>query len=597
MPQNTPRPPSKKLWTALALASLTALSSGAALAASPAASEASTVNNSDMDAPMFYQLLVGEMELRAGQPGVAFQVLLDAARRSQDEALYRRVVSIALQARAGEQALQAARAWADSLPNSAEAHQAELQLLALLNRPADAGKALKALLANSPEAQRVTVIASLPQLFQRTPVPQQVLESLQPALKQAEQQEATRLVALNAHARLALNAGEQQQALALSREAAALAPEAEEPLAVALELMVQQPAAEELITAALNAKPDNASLRQAYGRALARAQRISDAAREFRRVTELLPEQPSPWFALGSLELELQHQDVAESALKTFLQKLEAATGKNDSELTDNGRDARQQALLLLAQAAEQRGMYKAAEGWLNQVDTPKRLTEVTYRRASLLLKQGQLDKARKLIQGLPGESKEEQRSRFMAESQLLREAQQWAAAYELLQRANEALSDDADMIYEQSMMAEKLGRNEEMEALLRRVMVLRPEHFHAYNALGYSLADRKQRLDEARELIIKALSFAPKEPFILDSMGWVEYRQGKLDDAITYLRQAFASRPDAEIAAHLGEVLWVSGQREEAQRIWTEGAKRDPKNEALRETQKRLKSAKPAAQ
>jgi Flp pilus assembly protein TadD len=140
-------------------------------------------------------------------------------------------------------------------------------------------------------------------------------------------------------------------------------------------------------------------------------------------------------------------------------------------------------------------------------------------------------------------------------------------------------------------MMAEKLGRLEQMEQLLRRVMELKPEHYHAYNALGYSLAERNTRLDEAKTLIAKALQYAPSEPFIVDSLGWVEFRLGNHAEALRLLRQAYQSRPDAEIAAHLGEVLWVSGQQDEARKVWAEGARRDPKNEALRETIERLKA------
>jgi Flp pilus assembly protein TadD len=138
-------------------------------------------------------------------------------------------------------------------------------------------------------------------------------------------------------------------------------------------------------------------------------------------------------------------------------------------------------------------------------------------------------------------------------------------------------------------MIAEKLERMGEMEKLLRRVMELKPEHYHAYNALGYSLAERSLRLSEAKTLIAKALEYAPNEPFIVDSLGWVEYRLGNHAEALRLLRQAYKARPDAEIAAHLGEVLWVSGEREEARRVWAEGRTRDPKNEALQETTRRL--------
>jgi Flp pilus assembly protein TadD len=154
---------------------------------------------------------------------------------------------------------------------------------------------------------------------------------------------------------------------------------------------------------------------------------------------------------------------------------------------------------------------------------------------------------------------------------------------------ANQRFPDDADLLYEQAMMAEKMSRIDEMERLLRKVIEIKPDHHHAYNALGYSLADRSQRLPEAQSLIKKALELAPGDPFITDSLGWVEYRLGNRDEATRLLRQAYAARPDPEIAAHLGEVLWVSGSHDDARRIWREGRDRDTANEVLRETLTRL--------
>jgi Flp pilus assembly protein TadD len=121
--------------------------------------------------------------------------------------------------------------------------------------------------------------------------------------------------------------------------------------------------------------------------------------------------------------------------------------------------------------------------------------------------------------------------------------------------------------------------------------MVLKPEHAHAYNALGYSLADRGLRLEEAKALIQRALELTPGDPFITDSLGWVEFRLGNNDEALRLLQKAYATRPDAEIAAHLGEVLWAMGRQDEARRIWAEGRNRDAGNEVLRETLVRLKA------
>lgn len=552
--------------------------------------------NSDLDAPLFYQLLVGELELRAGQPGVAYQVLLDAARRTSDEELFTRVVSIALQARAGDQALLAAKAWREALPKSAAAQQMTIQLLALLNRPAEVAEPLRSLLALTPEAQRPSVLVSLPRLFQRAAEPKKVLGALDPVLEAAAAQQQTRLAARVTQARFAIQAGEHARALTIAKDIAQQYPESDEPMQLALELMPSQAAAEELIQARLTATPANHALRLAYGQALARAQRAGDAAREFRAITEAAPSVSTAWFALGALELDLRHSREAESALNQYLQLLDkAAAAPGGAEATVPAQaqadsEARQQAWLMLAQAAEMRGDFKAAEAWLIKVDGAERVTEAQFRRASLLARQGRLSDARKVVQAMAEDTPEKLRGKLLAESQLLRDMREWQLAYEVLAKANERLPDDADMLYEQSMMAEKLGRFDEMEALLRKVIAIKPDHHHAYNALGYSLAERNIRLDEARTLIAKALSFVPNEPFILDSMGWVEFRLGNKAEAVRLLRQSYASRPDAEIAAHLGEALWVNGEQDEARRIWQEGIKRDAKNEALQETLKRLK-------
>ncbi|WP_077036552.1 tetratricopeptide repeat protein [Pelomonas sp. KK5] len=580
----------KPLCVTLAAALVALSTAGAQAATAPAAPKLpdDPPTHSALDAPLFYQLLVGEMELRSGQAGVAYQVLLDAARRTQDEELFKRVVNIALQARAGEQALSAARAWADAIPASVPARQMVVQLLALLNRPAEVATPLRELIALTPPDERPALFAALPRTFQRTTEPQKVYLTLEPILATAAKEPQTREMALVAQARLAQAAGETAKALSITRDLAATSPQLDDTMQLALDLMPAEPSAEALITARLKAQPDNHSLRLAYGRALARAQRAEESAREFRSVTEKAPDNAPAWFALGTLELDLRHAEAAERALGEYLKRLPApGSAEGDTQLIG---EARQQTWLMLSQAAEMRGDMKGAEAWLQKVDRPERKVETLYRRASLLARQGKLEQGRKLLQAQAGDSNDDARAKFLAESQLLRDAKQWQAAHDVLKRANERFPDDPDLLYEQSMMAEKLGAIEPMETLLKKVIEIKPDYANAYNALGYSLADRGVRLEESRTLIAKALSYAPGEPFFVDSMGWVEFKLGNRTEALRLLREAYKARPDTEIAAHLGEVLWVTGEQDEARRVWQEGAKREPKNEALQETMTRLK-------
>jgi Flp pilus assembly protein TadD len=177
-----------------------------------------------------------------------------------------------------------------------------------------------------------------------------------------------------------------------------------------------------------------------------------------------------------------------------------------------------------------------------------------------------------------------------VAEAQLLRDASRHDDAFKLLSEALGKQPEQPDLLYDLALTAEKLERFDLLEANLRKLIEVKPDHAHAYNALGYSFAERNLRLPEARKLIEKALTLAPEDYFIIDSLGWVLYREGDLKGAARELRRAYGGRPDAEIGAHLGEVLWVLGERDEARRIWDEALKAGPENETLQKTLKRLR-------
>lgn len=586
----------------LAVLALSFAAAGCATAieSRPADAPPKTVNNSALDALLFYQLLLGELELRGGQPGVAYEVVLDAARRTRDDQLFKRAVEIALQARAGDQALTAVRAWRLALPESADALRLQVQILAALNRAAEATEPVRALLARTPESERPGLIASLPRLFQRGPDGKAAAEMLEQALRPHVASPATRTAALVATGRAWLTAGDTAHALALAKDAVASEPQAIGPALLALEMMGREAGAEPLVVARLAQLSAEPALRLAYARALMQAQRYPDAVRQIEAVTRQQPDAAPAWLTLGALQLELKDAQAAEKALLTYVKladrpKPATEIGANTDTEDDADREPAEdgglvQAWLLLAQAAEMRGDFAASERYLARVDSPQRALEVQTRRALLLARQGQIPQARELIQKVPELAPADGRAKLVAEAQVLREVKLWREAYDVLATATARYADDAELIYEQAMMAEKLSKLDDMERLLRRVIELKPDHQHAYNALGYSLADRGLRLPEARDLIRKALEFAPNDPFITDSLGWVEFRLGRPQEALRLLKQAYAARPDTEIAAHLGEVLWATSQRDEARRVWREGRSRDANNDVLRETLSRLK-------
>ncbi len=540
---------------------------------------------SALDGELFYQLLLGEFSVQRGDAGVGFSLMLDAARKTGDAQLFLRAIEIALQARSGESALQAARAWSQALPESRDANRYVLQILIGLNRLEETVAPLRRELALAGERERPLAITLLPRYYARSSDKPAATRVVEEALREHLGTPATGPAAWSAIGQLRLESGNADGALEAARRGQALNPQAAEPVLLALAMMSPtRPAAEGMVRAYLDGQP-RPDIRLAYARALLDGQRYAEASAQVRRVTTEQPDHAQAWLILGTLELQDRQLDSAEQALQRFLTLVPAEVEDDEGEQSR----ALAQAYLSLAQIAEQRQDYAAAERWLGRISSPEDLVRTQSRRAGILARQGRIDEARKLIRDLPERSPAEARLKLSAEVQLLRENKLYRPAYALLAEATQRNPQDYDLLYDQATLAEKLGNTDEMERLLRRIIADKPDYHHAYNALGYSLADRNVRLPEARLLILKALEFAPGDPYINDSLGWVEFRSGNIAEALRILQLAYRSRPDAEIAAHLGEVLWAAGQRDEARAIWREGLQLNPENETLQETLRRL--------
>jgi tetratricopeptide (TPR) repeat protein len=314
------------------------------------------------------------------------------------------------------------------------------------------------------------------------------------------------------------------------------------------------------------------------------------------------------WLGLGEVELELRHPDEATDALEHALAIVGAApaptsetgqevvpdstnaAGPTDEADPMNGPVRPGQVQLLLARAAEMKHDDATAARWLSRVDPKESDLQVIALRASILARAGKLAEARALIHGAPAKTPAELRYRLLSEVQLLLDNKKYDDARTLLAKANTDTPDDVDLLYQQAMVDEKLDKLDEMERLLRHVLQLQPNNSQALNALGYSLADRNLRLDEALGFVQQAHALAPSDPFIVDSLGWVLYRLGRYDEATSFLGQAYASRKDTEIAAHLGEALWAEGKHSEATELLRDAHRRDASNDVLRQTMARLK-------
>ncbi len=584
-----PMPSSRRLLAARFLALCLAAGAVEAQTAAPsppspsASTPASEERNAELDAELFYEIFLGELSVRSGDPGAGYSLLLEAARRSQGQNLYQRATDIALQSRSGEAALTAARAWETAWPASNVAQRYLLQILLALNRTAETAAPLTQYLRTADATNKQQLILSLPLVYRRASDKQLAAKVVNEALAPYVTDPALASAALVTQGRMLLVAGDTVAALAAAKAVANLAPASDELALFSLDLLeAKVEGADELLQKAFSAAR-SPQLRMNYARILLELQRFAPAQTQIETVTREHPELARPWLALAALQVQSGKVDAAEASLAQFTKTTEATI-----EPTAQA-SARAQAYLLQSEIAEKRGKFDDADAWLGRIDNAELRFDVQVRRATLLARRGKLTHARALLQSLPESSPEEKRRKLVAEVQLLRDSGQYADAYALQEELVKAAPEDADLLYDQAMLAEKAGHTDTMERLLRKLIATKPDFHHAYNALGYSFAERGVHLSEARKLVETALRLAPGDPFITDSLAWVEFRAGNPKRALELLASAFAARKDAEIAAHYGEVLWATGEHERARAVWREGRSSDADNATLLETLKRL--------
>jgi len=602
------------IWLAVSLFST--LSQAQGVRPSPKKGD-SPAAQSGLTSALFYEILVGEMSAQAGDNSDAYQLLLDAARKSHAPALFERSVEIALRARAGDSALEAAQAWSRDLPDTPEPHRFVLQIMLGMNRVADTVEPIRFALRNINDSDKLALMGQLPRYFSRVADKKAALNAVETSLSSELTNKKTGAAAYAAIGTMRVLAEDAQGAVDAIRSGFVVDPQASEPAQLALGLMdAHLPGVDALLQQYMQsaAKPD---IRMAYVRKLLEGQQYAQASAQVMKLTAEAPDYADGWLVRGSLEMQSNDREAAKKSLQTYLSLKTAAPSDSSASTTSSNPPAKPaastsgdseesdatpgdasavaperglvQAYFMLAQIAEQEGQYAQANQYLDQIASPADTLRINSQRASILAHQGQLAEARKLIQSTPENEPADGRAKIDAEAQLLREHQQFQAEYELLHGALVKSPKDTDLLYDLAMVADKLSKNDEMESLLRQVMELKPEFPHAYNALGYSLAERNIRLPEARTLIGKALEFAPNDPYIVDSLGWVEYRSGNLDTALKILEGAYQNKRDPEIAAHLAEVLWKMDQTVRARDVLKQGLSISPDNEALRETVKRL--------
>lgn len=555
------------------------------------AADTDTVKNSGLDRELFYELLLGELSATNGDTANAYALMLDAGRKSGSGKVFERAIELGLRARSADAALDAARAWQRTDPTSREANRYVLQILIGLNRVSDTLEPLRRELAGTTGAERIATINLLPRYYARVTDKTLAAEQLEAALATDLSSTSTGPAAWSAVGMVRLQAGNTAGALDAAQKGAALNPLSDEIAVLTLNLLDSQAAqAQPMMDAYLAGKP-LPDVQMAYVRKLIANNRLPDARLQLAALTERNPGFAEGWLLRGSLQLQDGLMGDAQTSLQRYLQLAGADTAPGDDpEGAPPTPRSTVQALLMLAQIADEANKPAEAEAYLARINSPEDALRVQIRRALIAARQGKMEQARALIRATPEVQADDARAKLSAEVQLLSDYKQYAQAYTLLEDALPRFSKDPGLAYEQAMLAEKLNRPADMERLLRKVIADFPEYHHAYNALGYLLADRNQRLPEARALVSKALEFAPDDPFIVDSLAWVEFRSGNLAEARRLLEKAYGTRPDPEIAAHLGEVLWASGLKEEATQLWRTAQQNDKTNATLQETIRRLR-------
>jgi len=544
-------------------------------AAAPDAATGAALPNVNLSSDLLYKLTKAEMEFKSGQWQGPYVTMMVAAQQTRDPRLARRASEMALAAKQGGEALAAIRLWRELAP---EATQFFLGFVVLTDRIEEAEPIFAQRLASAPPGSRGVALFQMQQILARA-------NDKLYAYSMMSRLTEPYLDMFEAHlvrAQGALMIGERPRAIDEASKALQMKPASDLAALTLAQVNGEPDAAGKVLAAFLDKNPNSIDVRSAYARLLVEQKQLTAGRDQFLLLLKTQPDNAAALYALGIITLQLDDTKGAEDYFKRFLAVLDKSP--------DDTRDP-SKALMILSQIAETRNDTAGAIAWLDKVDNRDSpgYFDARLRRAQLIARNGDLDAARKALTEIEVDDPASQGQVLLVDAQLLRDAGYTQSAFTVLGSAVTRFPDNPELLYDYALLAERLDHTDVMEASLRRVIALAPDNQHAYNALGYSFAERGVRLPEAYALIEKALQMAPDDPFIMDSMGWVQFRMGDLPAAEESLRRAYTLRADPEIAVHLGEVLWQKGEKTEAQKLWNEAKSKDPKNEALKNTLTRL--------
>ena len=526
----------------------------------------------ELTSKIIYQLLLAEIAVQRGRLNVAMATYLDVAKSTKDPRVAQRATEIAIYARQSREALEAAKLWSEIDPQSQQARQIIVSLLMGEGKLDQAKPYVQKMFVGEDRQVRQSFMELNSLLAGQS--------DKSAALEMAKQLANPFPGVAESHfavAQAALSAKQNDLALTEIKRANELKPGWEIGALVQAQVLWQSNKQDAVkhYEDFLSRYPKSNEVRLSYARMLAGQKNFPAAREQFSTLVNNAPDNPDIAVTAGLMSMQLQDFEGAE----TYLTQALKLNPKDPNAVRFS-----------LGQSNEERKRYDKAAEWYKSVTAGEQYFPAQIKIASLLARQNKLTEARDYLRTIKTDSTAEKTQIVMADAGMLREAKSYQESFDRLDGAMKDFPDNPDLLYDRAMAAEKIGRMDVLEDDLRKLIKLNPDHAHAYNALGYTLAERTNRYTEAQDLIKKALEISPDDPFIIDSLGWVQFKLGNFADSIATLQRAFDIRPDPEIAAHLGEVMWVNGKRGEATQVWQTAIKAHPENEALAEVVKRLK-------
>ncbi len=519
---------------------------------------------------VLYKVLVAEMAGRRGEVSLALDNYLEVAELTRDPGAAERAVSIAVFARDEQRGIKAARLWTEVSPGNLDARRVYGALLMRAGRIDQAVDELNHIVAPPNDtADRFALIGDMLARERDQAMAAQVMERI--ANLHPGNAEATFAVA-----QLLGRTGSFEQSIDLLNELLRAQPGHERAAIYKARILQREGKTAEALSAMsqlLEHQPDSREVRMTYARLLVDAKRYEEAREQFELLSKQDPGDGDVAYALGLLLLQTNRFDEAAVEFERLLvlnERIDAAH-------------------FYLGQIAESNNDVKAALASYNRVDRGDHHLNAQIRIAVILADQGNMDRARSQLHGIRVSNQQEAVRVYRSEADILARASRLRDAMNVYNAALDDYPGNTDLLYARAMLAEKLDMIDVLEQDLQEILSREPNNADALNALGYTLADRTDRYEEALALIKRAYELRPDDHYIVDSMGWILYRLGRYEEAVKYLQRAMELNNDAEVAAHLGEVLWVMGDKAAARQIWNSALESTPDDKRLLDVIKRF--------